>query len=40
MQMRYVFSELGTGLRRNVTMTIAVIVTSGHLARPGRRWAC
>ena len=27
MQIRYAFSELGTGLRRNVTMTVAVIVT-------------
>ena len=27
MQLTYVFSELGTGLRRNVSMTIAVIVT-------------
>lgn len=27
MQLRYVFSELGTGLRRNVSMTLAVIVT-------------
>ena len=27
MQMTYVFSELGNGLRRNVSMTIAVIVT-------------
>jgi cell division transport system permease protein len=27
MQLTYVFSELGTGLRRNVSMTVAVIVT-------------
>ena len=27
MQMTYVFSELRTGLRRNVSMTVAVIVT-------------
>ena len=27
MQMSYVFSELGTGLRRNLSMTVAVIVT-------------
>ena len=27
MQLTYVFSELGTGLRRNLSMTIAVIVT-------------
>ncbi|MET9018924.1 permease-like cell division protein FtsX [Actinopolymorpha sp. NPDC004070] len=27
MQIRYAFSELGTGLRRNVTMTVAVVVT-------------
>ncbi|HEY8458317.1 MAG TPA: permease-like cell division protein FtsX [Actinopolymorphaceae bacterium] len=27
MQIRYAFSELGTGIRRNVTMTVAVIVT-------------
>ncbi len=27
MQLTYVFSELGTGLKRNVSMTIAVIVT-------------
>src|SRR5688500_9037111 len=27
MQLTYVFSELGNGLRRNVSMTIAVIVT-------------
>ena len=27
MQLRYVFSELGSGLRRNVSMTVAVIVT-------------
>lgn len=27
MQIRYAFSELGSGLRRNLTMTIAVIVT-------------
>lgn len=27
MQIRYAFSELGTGLRRNLTMTLAVIVT-------------
>src|SRR5512142_7234 len=27
MQLTYVFSELGTGLRRNVSMSIAVIVT-------------
>ncbi|MGH3504332.1 MAG: cell division protein FtsX, partial [Nocardioidaceae bacterium] len=27
MQLRYVGSELGTGLKRNVSMTIAVIVT-------------
>ena len=27
MHMRYVASELGTGLRRNVSMTIAVILT-------------
>lgn len=27
MQLRYVFSETGTGLRRNVSMTIALIVT-------------
>ena len=27
MQLTYVFSELGTGLSRNVSMTIAVVVT-------------
>jgi len=27
MRLQYVFSEIGTGLRRNLTMTIAVIVT-------------
>ncbi|MGO4258945.1 permease-like cell division protein FtsX [Marmoricola sp. RAF53] len=27
MQLRYVFSETGTGLRRNVSMTIALVVT-------------
>jgi ABC-type glutathione transport system ATPase component len=27
MQLTYVFSELGNGLRRNISMTIAVIVT-------------
>ncbi len=27
MQLTYVFSELGNGLKRNVSMTIAVIVT-------------
>ena len=27
MQLRYVFSETGTGLRRNVSMTVALIVT-------------
>src|SRR5215213_1434730 len=27
MQLRYVASELGTGLKRNVSMTIAVILT-------------
>jgi cell division transport system permease protein len=27
MQLTYVFSELGNGLRRNVSMTIAVVVT-------------
>src|SRR6476646_6171429 len=27
MQLRYVFSETGTGLRRNVSMSIALIVT-------------
>src|SRR5689334_9651857 len=27
MQLTYVFSELGTGLRRNVSMTIALVVT-------------
>ena len=27
MQLRYVFSELGSGLRRNVSMTVAVVVT-------------
>src|SRR3712207_2165725 len=27
MQLTYVFSELGNGLRRNLSMTIAVIVT-------------
>jgi len=26
-QLRYVFSETGTGLRRNVSMTIALVVT-------------
>ena len=28
MQLRYVFSETATGLRRNVSMSIALIVTS------------
>lgn len=27
MQLTYVFSELGTGLRRNISMTVAVVVT-------------
>ena len=27
MQLRYVFSETGTGLRRNVSMSIALVVT-------------
>ena len=27
MQLRYVFSETGTGLRRNVSMSVALIVT-------------
>ena len=27
MQLRYVFSETGTGLRRNVSMTVALVVT-------------
>ena len=27
MQLRYVFSETATGLRRNVSMTVAVVVT-------------
>ena len=39
MQLTYVFSELGNGLKRNVSMTVAVIVTifvSLTLARDGR----
>jgi len=27
MQLRYVFSETATGLRRNVSMTVALVVT-------------
>ena len=29
MRARFVFSEVGNGLRRNLTMTIAVIITVG-----------
>jgi len=27
MQIKYIFSELGTGLRRNISMSISLIVT-------------
>ena len=39
MRAQFVLTEIGIGLRRNLTMTIAVIVTVGGLARPARRRA-